>query len=88
MWDVVSEKSMTKLMFTENNLNIQNYIMLILQWIKLQIGSLEYGTSRLNEGNNLKSDMTFAKEMANNSTNTTRIIVDAFMKIEKACYVM
>ena len=88
MWDVVSEKSMTKLMFTENNLNIQNYIMLILQWIKLQIGSLEYGTSRLNEGNNLKSDMTFAKEMANNSTNTTRIIVDSFMKIEKACYVM
>ena len=54
----------------------------------MQIGSLEYGTSRLNEGNNLKSDMTFAKEMANNSTNTTRIIVDAFMKIEKACYVM
>ena len=32
--------------------------------------------------------MTFAKEMANNSMNTTRIIVDAFMKIEKACYVM
>ena len=32
----------------------------------MQIGSLEYGTSRLNEGNNLKSEMTFAKEMANN----------------------